>query len=212
MDLLTRLGQLGVIPVVKIDKSDDAVPLGKALLNGGLPCAEITFRTEAAEESIKRIATNLPEVLLGAGTVLSTDQAQRAVSAGAKYIVSPGFNSRVVDWCLENKIPVTPGVATPTEIEMALECGLKILKFFPAEALGGIATLKAIAAPYVGVKFIPTGGVNLNNLRAYLSHPSVHCCGGSWLVESSLISAGKFEEIKTLTRDTVTLVKEIRSQ
>lgn len=210
MDLLTRLGQLGVIPVVKIDKADDAVPLGKALLDGGLPCAEITFRTEAAEESIKRIATNLPEVLLGAGTVLSIDQAQKAVSAGAKYIVSPGFNSRVVDWCLENEIPVTPGVATPTEIEMALERNLKILKFFPAEALGGLATLKAIAAPYVGIRFIPTGGVNLNNLAGYLSHPSVHCCGGSWLVESSLISAGKFEEIQTLTRATVKMVKEIR--
>lgn len=144
--------------------------------------------------------------------MLTIDQAERAVSAGAQFIVSPGFNQKVVDWCLQNEIPVTPGVLTPTEIDMALDRGLKILKFFPAEALGGLKMLKAIAAPYVGVKFIPTGGINLDNLADYLAHPSVHCCGGSWLVKASLISAGKFDEITQLARDAVSLVHQVRGQ
>jgi 2-dehydro-3-deoxyphosphogluconate aldolase/(4S)-4-hydroxy-2-oxoglutarate aldolase len=146
--LLDTLGDLGLVPVVKIERSEDAVNLGGALLAGGLPCAEITFRTEAAEEAIREISSSLREVIVGAGTVLSVDQADRAVSAGAQFVVSPGFNQKVVDWCLENGVPVTPGVLTPTEIEMALDRGLNILKFFPAEAMGGIATLKAIGAPY----------------------------------------------------------------
>jgi 2-dehydro-3-deoxyphosphogluconate aldolase/(4S)-4-hydroxy-2-oxoglutarate aldolase len=198
------------VPVVKIERDEDAVDLGRALLAGGLPCAEITFRTEAAEEAIRRISSSLPEIVLGAGTVLSVDQADRAVSAGAQFIVSPGFNQKVVDWCLRNQIPVTPGVATPTEIDMALDVGLNILKFFPAEAMGGLATLKAIAAPYVGVKFIPTGGINLDNLGDYLAHPSVHCCGGSWLVKASLITAGRFDEITQLAREAVSVVRQVR--
>jgi 2-dehydro-3-deoxyphosphogluconate aldolase/(4S)-4-hydroxy-2-oxoglutarate aldolase len=209
-DVLDTLGRLGVVPVVKIERAEDAVELGRALLAGGLPCAEITFRTAAAEEAIRRIASSLTDIILGAGTVLSVDQADRAVSAGARFIVSPGFNHKVVDWCLRNEIPVTPGVATPTEIDMALDKGLDILKFFPAEALGGIKTLKAIAAPYVGIKFIPTGGVNQDNLGDYLAHPSVHCCGGSWLVKASLISAGKFDEITQLTREAVSVVRQVR--
>jgi len=208
--LLEKLGRLGVVPVVKIERPEDAVALGRALLAGGLPCAEITFRTAAAEEAIQRISSSLPEIIVGAGTVLSVDQASRAVSAGARFIVSPGFNPKVVDWCLQNEVPVTPGVATPTEIDMALDKGLEILKFFPAEALGGIAMLKAIAAPYGGVKFIPTGGINQENLADYLAHPSVHCCGGSWLVKANLISAGRFDEITQLTRDAMSVVRRVR--
>ncbi len=209
-DMLDTLGRLGVVPVVKIERAGDAVELGRALSAGGLPCAEITFRTEAAEEAIRRIASSLPEVILGAGTVRSVDQADRAVSAGAKFIVSPGFNEKVVDWCLDNGVAVTPGVATPTEIEMATDKGLNILKFFPAEAMGGIKTLKAISAPYGGVKFIPTGGINRDNLADYLALRSVHCCGGSWLVKADLITAGKFDEIAQLAQDAVSAVRQVR--
>lgn len=208
--ILDTLGRLGLVPVVKIERAEDAVGLGRALLAGGLPCAEITFRTAAAEEAIRRISSSLSEIVLGAGTVLTVDQADRAVSAGAQFIVSPGFNRKVVDWCLRKQVPVTPGVATPTEIDMALDVGLNILKFFPAEAMGGLATLKAIAAPYVGVKFIPTGGINPDNLAEYLAHPSVHCCGGSWLVKGDLITAGKFDEITRLAREAVSLVRQVR--
>ena len=209
-DLLEKLGRFGVVPVVEIERAEDAVELGKALLAGGLPCAEITFRTAAAEEAIRRISSSLPEVIVGAGTVLTVDQADRAVSAGAQFIVSPGFNQKVVDWCLQHEIPVTPGVLTPTEIDMALDRGLKVLKFFPAEAMGGVATLKAIAAPYKDVKFIPTGGISQDNLADYLALRSVHCCGGSWLVKTSLISAGKFDEITRLTQEAVSVVRRVR--
>jgi 2-dehydro-3-deoxyphosphogluconate aldolase/(4S)-4-hydroxy-2-oxoglutarate aldolase len=209
-EILDTLRDLGVVPVVKIERADDAVGLGRALLAGGLPCAEITFRTAAAEEAIHRISSSLPEIVLGAGTVLSVDQAERAVSAGAQFIVSPGFNPKVVDWCLARQIPVTPGVATPTEIEMALDKGLTILKFFPAEAMGGLKTLKAIAAPYGGVKFIPTGGISLGNLVDYLAHPSVHCCGGSWLVKANLITGGRFEQITELAQEAVSVVRQVR--
>jgi 2-dehydro-3-deoxyphosphogluconate aldolase/(4S)-4-hydroxy-2-oxoglutarate aldolase len=209
-DLLEKLGFLGVVPVIAIERSENAVELGRALLAGGLPCAEITFRTAAAEEAIRRISSSLPEIIVGAGTVLSVDQANRAISAGAQFIVSPGFNQKVVDWCLQNEIPVTPGVVTPTEIDMALDRELKILKFFPAEAMGGIATLKAIAAPYGGVKFIPTGGINPKNLADYLSLPAVHACGGSWLVKSTLISAGEFTEITRLAEEALAIVRQVR--
>jgi len=210
-EVLATLGDLGLVPVVAIERAEDAVELGRALLAGGLPCAEITFRTAAAEQAIRHIASSLPEITLGAGTVLTADQAARAVSAGARFIVSPGFNQKVVGWCLDEGVPVTPGVATPTEIEMALERGLEILKFFPAEAMGGIGALKAIAAPYVGVKFMPTGGVNLDNLAGYLALPSVHCCGGSWLVKAALISGGKFDEITRLTQEAMSIVRRVRA-
>jgi 2-dehydro-3-deoxyphosphogluconate aldolase/(4S)-4-hydroxy-2-oxoglutarate aldolase len=209
-ETLDTLGRLGLVPVVKIERAEDAVKLGGALLAGGLPCAEITFRTAAAEEAICHISSSLPEIVLGAGTVRSVDQADRAVSAGAKFIVSPGFNKKVVEWCLDNGVAVTPGVATPTEIDMATEVGLNILKFFPAEAMGGIKTLKAISAPYGDVRFIPTGGINLDNLADYLALPSVHCCGGSWLVKGDLIAAGKFDEITQLAKDTVSAVRQAR--
>lgn len=210
--ILERLGKLALVPVVKIENATDAVNLGQALLDGGLPCAEITFRTDAAEEAIKSITSTLPDVVTGAGTVLTADQAQRAVGAGAQFIVAPGFNPKVVDWCLENNVPVTPGVATPTEVEMALDKGLHVLKFFPAQAMGGIAMLKAIAAPYGGVKFIPTGGINAQNLADYLSLPMVHACGGSWLVKASLITAGDFGQITRLTQEAMAVVRQHRGQ
>lgn len=208
--ILERLGELTLVPVVKIERAGDAYKLGEALLDGGLPCAEITFRTEAAEEAIRSITSNLPEIITGAGTVLTAAHAERAVRAGAQFIVAPGFNPRVVDWCLENNVPVTPGVATPTEIDMALDKGLNILKFFPAQAMGGIAILKAIAGPYGGVRFIPTGGLNAQNLADYLELPMVHACGGSWFVEASLISTGNFGEITRLTREAVAIVHQHR--
>jgi len=212
VDVLERLGFLGVVPVVKIDHAKDALELGRALLEGGLPCAEITFRTPAAEEAIQILSSNLPEIILGAGTVLSVDQAEKAVNAGARFIVSPGFNPIVVDWCLENEIPVTPGIATPTEIEMALNKGLNILKYFPAEALGGVKTLKALAGPYLGVRFIPTGGISVKNLPDYLRLPCVHACGGSWLVKSKLISEAKFGKITDLAKNARAIVLETRGE
>jgi len=211
-EVLKKLGELGVVPVVSIPSPEDASKLGRALLEGGLPCAEITFRTEAAEEAIRAISRSHPEILVGAGTVLSTLQAEKAVAAGARFIVSPGFNSRVVSWCLERDIPVTPGIATPTEIDMALEVGLKILKFFPAQALGGVKTLKAIAAPYGNMRFIPTGGINAANLADYLGLPCVHACGGSWLVKRDLIAEGKFDEISRLAREALEIARRIRGE
>lgn len=211
-DVLETLGLLGVVPVVKIDHAKDALELGRALLEAGLPCAEITFRTLAAEEAIRLMSSNLPDIILGAGTVLSVDQAEKAVSAGAQFIVSPGFNPTVVDWCLEKNIPITPGVATPTEIEMAINKGLEILKFFPAEALGGVKTLKALAAPYWGVRFIPTGGISAENLPDYLQLPFVHACGGSWLVKSKLISEAEFDKITDLAKNARALVLEARGE
>jgi 2-dehydro-3-deoxyphosphogluconate aldolase/(4S)-4-hydroxy-2-oxoglutarate aldolase len=209
---IETLGELGVVPVVAIEDAKDAVPLGQALIDGGLPCAEITFRTAAAAEAIAALAQNLPQVLLGAGTILSTEQASQAVEAGAKFIVSPGFDPFVVDWCIEHQVPIMPGVATPTEISMALNRNLKVLKFFPAEVAGGVRALKAISGPFVGVKFVPTGGINPENLPDYLGLPAVHACGGSWLVKRKLISAGKFSEITSLTKEAVEIVQRVRGE
>lgn len=204
-EVLKRLGEIGIIPVVKIEKASDALNLGKALAAGGLPVAEITFRTDAAEESIRTIAKQLPEVLVGAGTVLSVDQAKKAIGAGAKYIVAPGFNPKVVDYCIGAGVPITPGVSGPTEIEMALDKGLEVLKLFPAGALGGLDYIKAISAPYGGVLFIPTGGVEPGNLKEYLSFPKVHAVGGTWIAKDAVISAGKFDEITKLAREAVAI-------
>jgi len=202
-EILEKIGELGIVPVVKIEKAEHALPLGKALIDGGLPIAEITFRTSAAEESIKTLTRELPKLLVGAGTVLTIGQVKKAVSAGAKFIVSPGFNPRVVDYCLENSIPVTPGINNPTQIEMALERGIEVVKFFPSEASGGLPLLESMSAPYTGIKFIPTGGINLNNLTSYLSNKKVHACGGSWMVKTELISLGNFAEITRLTKEAV---------
>jgi 2-dehydro-3-deoxyphosphogluconate aldolase / (4S)-4-hydroxy-2-oxoglutarate aldolase len=204
--ILTKLGELRLIPVVKIENAEDAIPLGEALLEAGLGVAEITFRTDAAEEAIGRMSKALPELLVGAGTVLKIIQVQKAVDAGARFIVAPGFNPRIVSFCVENGYPITPGVNSPTNIEQALEYDLEVLKFFPAEASGGLAMLKAMAAPYGGVRFIPTGGISAGNVRDYLANPSVFACGGSWMVKADLIKEGKFDEITRLCREAATLV------
>ena len=205
-NVLEKIGELGIVPVVKIEKAEDALSLGRALIEGGLPIAEITFRTSAAEESIQILTKELPELLVGAGTVLTVEQAKRAIAAGAKFIVSPGFNPKVVDYCIENDIPVTPGINNPTQIEMALERGIKVVKFFPAEASGGLSLLKSMSAPYSGIKFIPTGGINQNNLCSYLSENKVLACGGSWMVKPELISSGNFDDITRLTREAVSII------
>lgn len=206
-NVLSRLGELKLIPVVKIENAADAVPLGEALLEGGLPVAEITFRTDAAEEAIAALSAELPELLVGAGTVLKIIQVQRAIDAGAKFIVAPGFNPRIVSYCVENAYPITPGVNSPTQIEAALEYGLEVVKFFPAEASGGLAMLKAMSAPYSGVRFIPTGGISAANVQDYLGHPSVLACGGSWMVKPELIKAGNFSEITKLCREAVAITR-----
>jgi 2-dehydro-3-deoxyphosphogluconate aldolase/(4S)-4-hydroxy-2-oxoglutarate aldolase len=202
-DVLKKIYNVGIVPVVKLDTPDQAVPLGKALLAGNLPVAEVTFRTDAAEESIKRISAELPDLLVGAGTVTTVDQVKRAVSAGAQFIVSPGFNPSVVKYCVENNIPVTPGVNSPSQIEQGLELGLSALKFFPAEQSGGLEMLKAFAGPYGNVKYIPTGGVNSKNMVDYLSFAKVLAVGGSWMVKPELIAAGKYDEVTRLCRDAV---------
>jgi 2-dehydro-3-deoxyphosphogluconate aldolase / (4S)-4-hydroxy-2-oxoglutarate aldolase len=204
-DVLKRIGEIGIVPVVKIERASDAASLGKALLAGGLPVAEITFRTAAAEEAIRTIAREVPEMLVGAGTVLTTAQVDKAVAAGAKFIVSPGFNPKVVDYCLARGVPVTPGISSPSEIEMGLERGLDVLKFFPAGPSGGLDFLKAISAPYGGVQFVPTGGVDPANLKEYLSFNRVFAVGGTWIAKEAAISAGKFDEITKLAREAVTL-------
>jgi len=205
-DVLKKIGDLGIVPVVKIDNANDAVPLSKALLEGGLPIAEITFRTAAAEEAIRNIATEVPEMLVGAGTVLTVEQAQRAVDAGAKFMVSPGFNPAVVEFCVKNNIPITPGCSNPSDIEMALSFGLEVVKFFPAEAFGGLATLKAISAPYGMVKFVPTGGIDAKNLSDYIGFNKVLACGGSWMVKDELIKNGNFAEITRLTKEAINIM------
>jgi 2-dehydro-3-deoxyphosphogluconate aldolase/(4S)-4-hydroxy-2-oxoglutarate aldolase len=182
-----------LIPVIVIDDARQAVPLAHALEEGGLPCAEITLRTPRALEALEKISTECPNVLVGAGTVLTPAQAADAVRAGAKFVVAPGFGAEMVDYCVEHDVPVFPGIATPTELEFALSRGLSVMKFFPAEALGGIAYLNSIAAPYGGVEFLPSGGIGLSNVAAYLSSPRVVACGGSWMAPTDWISAGQFD-------------------
>jgi 2-dehydro-3-deoxyphosphogluconate aldolase/(4S)-4-hydroxy-2-oxoglutarate aldolase len=204
--VLEQIGLHGLVPVVVINDAAHAVPLSEALLRGGLSCIEVTFRTSAAPAAIGTIAKRFPKMLLGAGTVLTIDQVKQAVDLGSRYIVSPGLNRKVVEYCLEHDIPVTPGVATPTEIEAALDLGLEVVKFFPAEAMGGLPYLKAIAAPYKKLRFIPTGGIDETNLLSYLKFPQVFACGGSWMVKPELIAAGKFDDIRALTGQAVNLM------
>lgn len=212
MNVSETIQKMGVVPVVVLNDVKDAAPLAKALVEGGLPCAEVTFRTEAAEESIRVMTTEFPEMFVGAGTVLTIDQVDRAVAAGAKFIVSPGFDPEIVDYCLSKDIPVYPGCITPSEVAQAVKRGLKVIKFFPAEQFGGVATIKALAAPYTSVKFMPTGGVSAKNLESYLSFDRIVACGGSWMVKGDLVKAGKFDEIKALTEEAVKLVAEIRNK
>ena len=209
-DILTQIEQIGIIPVVAIDDPAQAVPLAEALLAGGLPCAEFTFRTAAAAEAIRAASEAFPDMLIGAGTVLNAGQARQAVAAGAKYILAPGFDAGVVDYCLANQVPVLPGVMTPTDITQAVAKGLKVLKFFPAEAAGGAAALKSMSDPFVGIKFAPTGGINAQNLADYLRLPMVVACGGSWLVKKSLIQAGEFGTITRLAGEAVGIVESAR--
>ena len=206
--IITRFRTLRVIPVIAIDRSDDAMPLADTLVEGGLPCAEITFRTTAAVDAIRNISGR-GDILVGAGTVLSIDQVKTVMDAGARFIVSPGFNPKVADYCVKNDIVHIPGVCTPSEIEAALSLGLRILKFFPAEALGGLKTLKAISSPYKELEFIPTGGINLKNLADYLQFSKVLACGGTWIAGSTLISAGRFKDILRNTQNAVKVIRNI---
>jgi 2-dehydro-3-deoxyphosphogluconate aldolase / (4S)-4-hydroxy-2-oxoglutarate aldolase len=211
MTIIERARQIGIIPVVSVPKLEDALPLAEALLEGGLPCAEITFRTAAAAESVARIRSRFPEIFLGAGTVLTIGQAETAISAGAEFIVSPGTNLTVVDYCLSRGVTIFPGVCTPTEIETALSKGVDTLKFFPAEPMGGVKFLQAICAPYRNVKFIPTGGIDTKNVGQYLALPQVVACGGSWMVKPELFEAGDFAKVKQLTAEAVALARELRA-
>lgn len=209
-EMLKQIEGFGVVPVVVLNDAKDAAPLAKALCEGGLPCAEVTFRTEAAEESIRIMATEFPEMVIGAGTVLTIDQVDRAVGAGAKFIVSPGFDPEIVDYCIAKGIVVLPGCITPSEVAQAVKRGLEVVKFFPAEQFGGVATIKALAAPYTGVRFMPTGGISAKNLADYLGFKKIVACGGSWMVKGDLVAAGEFDKIKEMTAEAVALVKEIR--
>lgn len=205
-EVLSKIQMMGIVPVIKLDHARDAVPLAKALCDGGLPCAEVTFRTAAAEESIRLMREAFPDMLIGAGTVLTTEQVDLAVKAGASFIVSPGLNPKVVNYCVERGIPITPGCSTPSDIEAAIELGLDVVKFFPAEAAGGLAMIKAMAAPYVNMKFMPTGGINASNLISYLDFPKIIACGGSWMVKDDLVKAGDFGKITELTKEAVTMM------
>lgn len=201
--ILEQIQKIGIVPVVVINDEKDAVPLAKALCAGGLPCAEVTFRTAAAAGAIKAMTEAFPNMCVGAGTVLNAEQVDAAVAAGAKFIVSPGLNPNTVKYCIEKNVPITPGTSSPSDIEAAIELGLDVVKFFPAEQSGGLAKIKAMAAPYVNMKFMPTGGINAKNINSYLDFPKIIACGGSWMVPGDLISAGEWDKIEQLTREAV---------
>jgi len=211
-DIVGRIRDIGIVPVIAISDVERAVPLAKALIDGGVPCAEITFRTKEGEECIRRIAAEVPEILVGAGTILSIEQATRARKAGAEFVVSPGFNPSVVNYCIENEIPIIPGCSTPSDMEAAMDFGLETVKFFPAEQAGGLAYIKACAAPYPNLNFMPTGGINAGNIGLYSAFDKVIACGGSWMVSKELIESGNFEEITRLCKETVKIVQEARSK
>ena len=206
-DILRRTG---IVPVIKLERPEHAAGLGKALLEGGLPVAEVTFRTGAAAESIRILRREFPELLVGAGTLTTPAQVEDAIAAGAQFAVTPGFNPRIVDLCIAKGLPITPGVNSPSQIELGLERGLKVLKFFPAEVSGGVKMLKAVHGPYAEAEFVPTGGIDLANLASYLALPYVAAVGGSWMVPADLISAGRFGEIARLCADAVALARASR--
>ena len=201
--VLEEFSKIGIIPVIALDSAGDAAPLANALIKGGLPCAEVTFRTEAAEESIRIMSEQFPEMLVGAGTVLTTEQVDRAVNAGAKFIVSTGLNPKIVACCTKKDIPITPGCSNPSDVETAIELGLEVVKFFPAEAAGGLNMIKSMAAPYTKMKFMPTGGINAKNLTSYLDFDKIIACGGSWMVSKEMIAAKDWDGITALTREAV---------
>ncbi len=203
MDIIKELSLIGIVPVIKIDDAKDAKPLAKALIDGGLPCAEVTFRTACAKEAISIISKEYPDMIVGAGTVLTKAQVDDAIEAGAKFIVSPGFNPEIVKYCQEKGCPIVPGINNPSGIEAALELGLKTVKFFPAEQSGGLPMIKAMSAPYGGVTFMPTGGVSPANVNDYLAFNKIICCGGSWMVKPEMIAAGDFDGITKLVREAV---------
>lgn len=197
---------IGIVPVIKIDSPEQALPLGKALMAGGLPVAEVTFRTAAGEEGIRILSAELPGMLVGGGTILSVDAAKRAIDAGAKFIVSPGYSDEVVTYCMERNVPVYPGVTNPSQIQAAIRHGLTVLKFFPAEASGGIAMLDALSGPFPTIRFMPTGGIGMHNIADYIRKPYIVACGGSWMVKSDLINQGRWDEISRLCREAVMAV------
>ena len=201
MNVMERLASSVVVPVVVLERAEDALPTARALLAGGVDTMEITFRTPCAAQCIQAVAEHCPEMLVGAGTVLNVAQAKLAVSMGAKFIVSPGFDAGVVDWCIENSIAVTPGCVTPTEITMAVNRGLKVVKFFPANVYGGLNAMKNLSAPFAGIKFLPTGGVNGGNIKEYVDAPFVHAVGGSWVCTKADIAAGNWEKITLLCQE-----------
>ena len=207
-----KIHEYGVVPVVVINDAKDAGMLADVLCEEGLPCAEVTFRTAAAKDAIRMMADEQPEMLVGAGTVLTVEQVGQAIEAGAKFIVSPGFDPEIVDYCISKNIAVFPGCVTPSEAAQAVKRGMKVVKFFPAQQFGGVSTVKALAAPYTTLKFMPTGGVNMENLESYLSCDKVIACGGSWMVKSELIESGQFEKIRQMTRQTVETVAAIRGK
>lgn len=198
MSILDRFSNAGVVPVVVLDHAEDAIPTAKAMVAGGIDVMEITFRTACAPEAIRAVAENCPEMLVGAGTIVNLDQAKLAVRMGAKFIVSPGFDEEVVRWCVEQGIAVCPGCVTPTEIMAARKCGLKIVKFFPANVYGGLKALKSLAAPFVDMKFLPTGGVSNDNIKEFIDTPFIHAVGGSWVCPKADIAAGNWEKITNL--------------
>ncbi len=204
--------ECGIVPVIVIDDPRKAVPLARALVSGGLPCAEITLRTENAIEAITRISREVPEILTGAGTVVSQSLAEKAAAAGARFIVTPGFNPSVVDWCLEKSIPVIPGVNNPTGVEAGMEKGLSLLKFFPAEVSGGTAMLDALAGPYPSISFMPTGGISRENMTGYLNRKNVFAIGGSWMVHKDLVAREDWEGITTLVQEAVAIISSIREK
>ena len=208
--VLDTIQRTGIVPVVVLDDAKDAIPTAKALLAGGVNVMEITFRTKAASDSIKAVAESCPEMLVGAGTVVTLDQCKQALECGAKFIVSPGFDPEVVSWCVERNVPITPGCVTPTEIMAAMKLGLNVVKFFPAGVYGGLKAMKALSAPFGGIKFIPTGGVDAKNLKEYLEAPFVHAVGGSWLCPKKEIAAGNYDAITTLCKEASQIVKEVR--
>lgn len=209
MDVLKQVAELKVIPVIKLDRSEDASPLAEALCAGSLPAAEVTFRTDAAAASIEIMSSRFPQMLVGAGTICTTAQARRAIDAGAKFLVSAGFNAKVVEYAITQGIPIFPGICTPTEVMQLMEYNLPVAKFFPASQYGGLATIKALSAPFPQLKFMPTGGINAANIREYLAFPKVIACGGSWMVKSDLIRDGNFDAIRQLSQQAVDLVADL---
>ena len=208
-ELLNRIEKLKIVPVVVLERVEDALPLGQALMDGGLPVAEVTFRTEAAADSIKAMCEAFPDMLVGAGTVINVEQCKKAIACGAKFIVTPGFSEEVTQYCCDNGIPILPGVCTPTELLRVVNYNLPVAKFFPAAQYGGLKTIKALAAPFPQMRFMPTGGVGEANVREYLADDKIIAAGGSWMVKGDLIRAGKFDEIRDLTKRAVELVQDL---